>query len=660
MRIKGQKDEALNPQQLAAVQASLDKPVVVLAGPGSGKTTVIKHRLQWMIGKMGIAPHQIIAVTFTSNMATELADRLNGAGVAVPERQISTIHAFALRTLNRLGIKMGKTKDWKIRAEIQTALDRMNWKVTARSVRWWIDRSKQDGVLQKTKPLTEYFTSKLAGQITPKEAGQLAEIAVSIMRMQDTELTLTYVDMVNELWQQLQNPEVLAKVQGWYKYVLVDEGQDTFELAIKILRKIAPEHFFIVGDSDQMLFRFSGSSPEINLYATAENGGQVFKLETNYRSLPRIVKAANSLIAANYKTDEFKKTLVAAREDDGMPAVFYRESVTGDDEMQWVVQTIKQQEYKPQSCFISVRTNAQLGIVERHLADAGIPLVLLGATGFFSRPHIQTVMAYLRLATNLQDDESFERIYNISSRDFTNRAGQYIPHRYLGNVFLGGLKRRGESYYKGLLYGDYDSRFKSGARDLVDMLGRLAALKAASPKVVLREAVEESFLPHYAYENGISAADPSDDDSVVADLAALKQFAEKYATVSDFIEFVDGMIKKESSESDRAISVVAGTGHRLKGQERPVMFALGWSEGLLPHRRSYDDAVADMAGRVADGLRELPILTNGSVADERCVAYVILTRAMNRVYISSIERWGEAELRPSRFISELGIFPDMK
>ncbi len=535
----------------------------------------------------------------------------------------------------------------------------MNWKVTARSVRWWIDRSKQDGINQTRQPLIDYFTQHLGGELKKTEVAYLCDIAIEIMQMQSQDDALTYVDMVNELWQVLQDPEQLKRVQAWYKYVLVDEGQDTFELAIKILRKIAPQNFFIVGDSDQMLFRFSGSSPEVNLYATAKEG-VALKLETNYRSLPRIVKAANNLIAANYTGDkkQFQKTLVAAREDDGLPCVFYRECATPEHEMEFVIQTMKEQEYKPQQCFISVRTNAQLGVVERALAKAGIPVVLLGATGFFSRPHIQTVMAYLRLAVNPNDDEAFERIYNISSAEFTNRAGQYIPHRYLGNVFLGGLKRQGQSYYYGLMRNDYDSRFKSGATDLREFIGQMMALRNAGPLTALTSAIDGSFMPHYAFENGMRANDPSDDDDVVADLAALKQFAGGYSKIADFVEFVDGMVKKESREEDRAVSVVAGTGHRLKGQERPIMFALGWCEGLLPHRRSYDTALRGMATRIADGVRELPILTNGSVEDERCVSYVILTRAKDRVYITSFEHWGDADVAPSRFIKELGVFPE--
>lgn len=646
----------LSPSQLKAVHAPLHKPVVVLAGPGSGKTTVLTHRLAWMVNEEHVPPDRILAVTFTGAMAHEIMVRADKLGVEVPERNISTIHAFCYRTLRAWGDKRQKAKNWTVRDAIQKQLDRLGWNPPIKAVDWWIDRSKQDGVFQDDSGLAHYFTAMmLKTGMSEYQAAGLVACALAVKGRLEADGTLTYADMVNDLWWAMVGPNGrrnLDWLMSHYRYILVDEGQDTFELAVRILRKIAPDNFYIVGDTDQLLFRYAGASPETNLYAVAEDGVSL-KLSENRRSVPAIVEASRRLISHNYTpaTMKFQKELTAFNPPSKIdePAIVTYAADDAKDEANWIAETILKEELPPSQVFVGTRTNAQLGVIERAMIEHEVPYVVTGTAGFFQRQHVQAVNAYLRLSLNESDDESFEKIYNVSTKDFRDLRGRHIGHRYLGTAFLSEVSLPG-GRMKAVRNHAYSNRFRRGVLDIllfIDTLHRLLYDSRQATADVLQVVVTDCYLPHYQAENGIETIDPSSDDDVYDDLMALIDMARDYPSPAAFFKFVDKMIAYES-DTEHAESVVElSTIHKLKGRERRCVFAAGWAEGLLPHSRVLNGPP------VISGRDSLSMLNESGVADERCLAYVVVTRAKSRVFISWPMLWNEAEMVPSRFVSEL-------
>lgn len=646
----------LSAEQLKAVHAPLHKPVAILAGPGSGKTTVLTHRLVWMVDEKHIPPNKILAVTFTSDMAKEIMLRADKMGADIPERNISTIHAFCYRALRAWGDTRQKSRNWTVRDAIQKTIDRIGWDVPVKAVDWWIDRSKQDGVQQSSGPLIEYFADmgKRTG-FPAYSAVSLAECALAVGQRLHDDNTLTYADMVNDLWWKIHGPgskQNLEWLSARYQYILVDEGQDTFELAVRILRTIAPKNFYIVGDTDQLLFRYAGASPEANLYAVADDG-VAFKLSENRRSVPAIVEASRLLISNNYTngTRKFQKDLTAFNPPSGTnePPIVIHAAANAREEADWIAETILQEELPPSQVFVGTRTNAQLGIIERAMIKHDIPYVVTGNAGFFQRKHIQAVTAYMRLSLDENDDESFEKIYNISTKDFRDLRGQHIGHRYLGAQFLSEVSKP-PSRLKTIRTGAYSNRFRRGVLDIlafVDRLHRLIYDSSQATADVLQVIVADCYLPHYQVENGIQSIDPSSDDDIYDDLMVLLEMAQDYPSPAAFLKFVDKMVAYESNRSSERV-VELSTIHRLKGRERRCVFAAGWAEGLLPHARVL------YGQTMIDSEREsLLMLNESSVSDERCLAYVVVTRAKSRIFVSWPEIWNDNEMLPSRFIAEL-------
>jgi DNA helicase-2/ATP-dependent DNA helicase PcrA len=643
----------LNDEQLAAVRAPVEKPAVVLAGPGSGKTAVLAARYAYLVNEQSIDPGKIVAVTFTTKMAGELLGRIRAIVPEADDRMICTIHAFALRKLKDIGeIKHEqKAKDYVIRREIEEFIQATGWKRSPGSIRWWVEWSKNSGINQSQTSLSDYFSLqmyKLGG--TDEDASNLTECSFLIKQKLEQLGLWTYSDLVNRLWQSMRSKNTLSTLRADIDYVLVDEGQDTFELAVKILNKLSPNRFFIVGDPDQTLFRFAGASPENNLFSLAKTA-KVFKLNTNYRSTPQIVVGANNLIQYNYQSDQvrdFAKILVAANEVAG-DEIHYQGFDTPDEEAMWVAKTIKANfsHYPPGDIFVGARTNAQLVYIEKELVAQKVPYVVFGTQGFFSQGHVRKVVNYIRLAVNEEDDQAFEDIYDISSPLMKSFNGQYAPTRYLGQVFLA---ETSGGHMTAVRKGQYSNRFRFGARDLINTLDELKnKLKQKLPSSDIVAGVVSLFLQHHRAKVGLVSQDAGQDDNVLDDLMTLVDMAKQYSTIDKFLEFVYDTEEEEKNKDDSK-SVALATLHKLKGMERPVVYGIGWSEGLLPHYRALR---SNGAASVSFDSIDLPVPILSGVEDERCTAFVLLTRAKTKVYISSIMHYQGRDLEPSRFIGEM-------
>jgi len=642
MKTKGVK---LDAEQRQAVEATTRKPVVVLAGPGSGKTTVLAHRYEHLVENEDLSPDNILAVTFTVKMAEELAERIMLKVPNANRYQISTIHAFALRTLKDLGVvskKAYKVKDWIVRSVIETVSQERGWTKSPRSIRWWIEQAKNDGVPITDEDLRVYFSSKLlqAGG-TSYDVECLISVALAFDSRLKADNCYTFPDILNLLWQTVQSPEQLKRIRSRIKYILVDEGQDTSELSVKILRRIQPNAFFIVGDPDQMLFRFNGSAPEKNLFQVAQEG-TVYKLQNNYRSTPQIVRAAGALIGHNYsgETAKFSKSF-STKNADG-PNVQHQVFGNVYEEADWVVSRLS----NPGDAFVCARTNAQLSYVERSLMMNNVPYIVLGSRGFFSEGYIQDVLDILRLAVDETNDTAFDNVYDISSPNMRSFNGDYAPTRYLGNKFLEEC-HQSSSCMTAVRRRQYSNRFRRGATDLLDYHKFLVTKLRSNPRPVdIQSLIISGYLKYRQARAGLQTVDPGS-DNVVDDLESLQNMAHNFRTVKEWLTFVHDMEARETAK-DETGRVILSTIHAIKGRERPTVFGVGLSEGLLPHRFSLGD-------RFEVNGSELPIPPNGSVEDERCAAFVLITRAKQEVNLSSILEYNNRELVPSRFISEMGL-----
>ena len=640
MRVK--KALRLTEEQKIAVTASLNHPVVVMAGPGSGKTTVIVDRLVWMV-KQGIPASDIIAVTFSERMASELFAKVYAKLPEVKDDTICTIHAFCFRLLKKLsGQQVTKAKEWTVKQAIEEYLETSHWDRSVKTIRWWIDKSKMEGVEQSPYELRKFYERIILLGGSPFDVENLVGCTLRVNTMLVGSRTLTFPDMINRTWRLLQDPYNLHKTQTMYKYVLVDEGQDTFGLAVSLLRLISPQKFFIVGDVDQLMYRFTGAAPEDNLFHLSKDA-EILKLQTNFRATQTLVDHANRLITNNYseETKRFKKILVAGRKDIGEPIEF-RQFETPREEAIWIANVCK--DLPPEEIFVGARTNAQLAYAERAMFRASLPYVVSNNYTFFTRTHIKAVMGYLALSLDPHDDTSFELVYNIASSAMTNKGGKYCPHRYLGKKFLEECKLQEGSLLDGMNFVSW--RFKRGVNDLKIFINRLRTVlnRKVLTQEILSIIIEECYLPH-CRAKGLSSQDASEEDNITEDLEVLVDLSLDYSDPAAFVNFCKNMSTKIDDPERKVI--VLSTIHKLKGLERKYVFGMGWSQGLLPHARA-------LGFRPILAKVDLPIPDTSRLEDERCVAFVLVTRAKERVWLTAPRNWGNRQLQESQFIAELG------
>ena len=639
-KLSSQTTIRLDKEQSLAVVANLTQPIAVLAGPGSGKTTVITQRYKWML-QQGIDPQHILAVTFSKDMAAEMKKRIKSVAPQVEQKQVSTIHAFCYRFLRSFGDTRLPAEEWLVKKTLQDACDRVRWRTNWRAVRWWIEKSKIDGVPTNKEALEAY----LDGRVTKNEAYKIMFAYSSLKEMLEKHNKITFPDMINDTWQMLQEDRYLEHAQAKYKHVLVDESQDTFPMGVAILERIVPHNIFVVGDPDQTLYRFAGADPEHNLFRYSN----IVKLQTNYRSDTRLVRAANRLIRHNYSEDRasFLKKMRPASTEKGHVTIKAFDNV--EAEADWIA-TKLQTEVQPGQAFIGARTNAQLAYVERALYKRDIPYIVLGSVSFFNKPHIRAVVDYIRLAHNPHCNDAFVKVYNIASNNMVDTRGCYIPHRWLGQRFLQDCETKSAFYLEACTKMTSIPKYKAGVNDLLLFVADVRRTLARGSTVAVDYVVKNCYIKHFLHSQEDMAIDPSEENSVLQDLSVVSDIARDYPNIPDFLKFVAEMQKQRKTSKKIQSSAILSTIHKLKGLERQVVFGIGWSEGLLPHSNTIWPAQV-----VTNALK---IDSVSDIKDERCIAYVCFTRAKHKVYLSYVKNWQGKFLMPSRFLFEL--FPTLK
>jgi DNA helicase II / ATP-dependent DNA helicase PcrA len=625
--------EGLNPEQRAAVGA-LDGPVLVLAGAGTGKTRVLTTRIAHILCSGRAQPWQILAVTFTNKAAREMKERVGelvgGALEGMP--WLGTFHAVGVKILRRhgelVGLKSGFTildVDDQLRLVKQViegaSLDKDRW--PARQLAALIDRWKNRGLTPDKVPRGEAFAfaEGLGAKLYMAYQQRLKELnAVDF-----GDLLLETIRLFRE------NPDLLADYQRRFRYILVDEYQDTNVAQYLWLRLLAgsDSNVCCVGDDDQSIYGWRGAEVDNILRFEADfPGAKVVRLERNYRSTGHILGAAAGLIAHN--KGRLGKTLFT---DDAMGE---RVSLTAlwddEEEARTVGDDIEDQRRRGQrldGIAILVRASFQMRAFEDRFVTLGLPYRVVGGPRFYERQEIKDAIAYLEVTLNPVNDLKFERILNV-------------PKRGLGDTTLRRLHELARARGGVPLY--------QAAREIVEteeLLGRtrksLADLIAAFER--WRGAVDgmkhtelaELILDESGYTSMWQHDKTPQAHARLENLKELIRFMHEFDSLQGFLEHVALVMDADAADGEDRVSLM--TLHAAKGLEFDVVFLPGWEEGLFPHQRSLDE----------NG-------TNG-LEEERRLAYVGLTRARRKAKVSFVQNrrtrglWQPAT--PSRFVNEL-------
>ncbi|MGN0046504.1 MAG: ATP-dependent helicase [Eggerthellaceae bacterium] len=652
--------DTLNESQREAVLCT-EGPLLVLAGAGSGKTRVLTYRIARMLETNGVAPWQILAITFTNKAAREMRERLGGlVGPAVRGMWVSTFHSMCVRILRANADALGFTKNFTIYDDSDTKrlmkevmaqldIDQKRWPVNA--IRNAISNAKNDLLVPSQFAQQAHDpTAKVAARVYSVYQERLK--AANAFDFDDL-LLYTYLLFKN-------HPDILAVYQERFKYILVDEYQDTNHAQYAITKYLAAKYqnIMVVGDDDQSIYSWRGADIRNILEFEADYPtAHVVKLEKNYRSTATILNAANAVIANN--TNRKAKKLIPTQ-DQGEKIQVYT-ATDERDEGRWIASEIERRRaagtpYSEMAVFY--RTNAQSRMLEDMLLRAGVPYRIVGGTRFFDRAEIKDVMAYLTLVVNPANDVAAKRVINVPRRGIGKTTIEHVEQVALAERL---------SFMDAAQYCITDESLRSNTRKalagfvqciqematfggdlrkvveaIIDKSGLIAELQAertdeARSRIEnikeLLGVVDEFVQTHEDDEllfEAPNAADGVSDEPPVRMLSgnSLADLIEWIALRTDLDTTMDG---------DSCVTLM--TVHAAKGLEFDVVFVAGMEESIFPHMSSSFDPA---------GLEE-----------ERRLAYVAITRARKRLFITcaqSRQLFGQTNCNPqSRFLMEIPL-----
>jgi DNA helicase-2/ATP-dependent DNA helicase PcrA len=621
----------LNAPQRDAVE-SLDGPLLVLAGAGTGKTRVLTTRIANILVSRKAWPSQILAVTFTNKAAREMRDRVAAMiGGATEGLWIGTFHAISTRILRRhaelAGLKSNFTildQDDQIRLVKQIIeaedIDDKRW--PARAVHAAIERFKDRGLTPDKVGVAE------AGDIADGRIGELYKI------YQDRLTTLNAADfgdlLLHCLTVFMQNPDVLAEYQNQFRYVLVDEYQDSNVAQYLWLRLLSQgrNNICCVGDDDQSIYSWRGAEVgNILRFEKDYPGAKVIRLEQNYRSTQPILSAASGLIANN--RGRLGKTLWTEVEE-GDP-IQVRAVWDGESEARFVgeeIEALQREGNALDGIAILVRASFQMREFEERLITLGIPYRVVGGPRFYERQEIRDALAYLRLIAQPDDDLALERIINVPRRGLGDATVQTL-HIY--------ARAQGISLYESsrrlIETDELRPQARSALRRLIEDFERWRVQMLADDHVDLVETV----LDESGYAEMWMKSKAADAPGRLENLKELVSAVGEFESLEGFLEHISLVMDRDDGASGEMVSLM--TLHAAKGLEFDNVFLPGWEEEVFPNRRSVDDG------------------GSAALEEERRLAYVGLTRAKRRVWIihaSSRRVYNQwLSCAPSRFIDEL-------
>lgn len=653
--------DSLNPAQKEAVLCT-EGPLLVLAGAGSGKTRVLTHRIAHLVEDLGVAPWQIMAITFTNKAAAEMRERLGGLiGSNARGMWVSTFHSMCVRILRadceRIGFSQGFTiyDDDDSKRLMKQILEELNVdpkRYPINALRNRISKAKNDLIVPEVF-IDQY--KDVMNQVVGRVYKRLQE------RLQALN-AFDFDDLLMYTWLLLKhNNDVLQAYQNRFKYLLVDEYQDTNHVQYVLTQLLAEanKNIMVVGDDDQSIYSWRGADLRNILdFEKDYPEAYVVKLEENYRSVGNILAAANAVIDNNVTRK--RKKLFTSQEDGEKISVYMASDER--DEGRWIASEIEKQHaagipYDQIALFY--RTNAQSRMLEDMLLRAGVPYRLVGGTRFFDRAEIRDVMAYLNLVVNPANDIAAHRVINVPRRGIGKTTIEHIDYVARENecTFLQAAElctaddairlstRKAIAEFVALIHeaSSYAGELRRVVETIVERSGIIGALQAEnSDEAAGRiENIQELFgvVDEYvqSHDDDDALFEPpsaEQDENAEAEKPPVRTFQAQ--SLSDFTEWI--MLRTDmDTMSEDGSAVTLMTIHSAKGLEFDCVFVAGMEETLFPHSNSSFDP---------QGLEE-----------ERRLAYVAITRARKRLYLTNAFTrtiFGQSTANPaSRFIAEI-------
>lgn len=655
--------QGLNPAQLAAV-VNYDSPSLIIAGAGSGKTRVLTARIAYMI-EQGVAPFNILALTFTNKAAQQMRERI---AQMIPDNRsryirMGTFHSVFSRILRENAEKIGFTDSFTIyepsdcKNLLKTIVRELNlpdekYKPNVLSSR--ISYAKNCLVT----PGAYLANSTCAAEDRQAQIPEFGNIYNIYCQRCKRNGAMDFDDLLLQTNILLRDcPDVLARYQEQFQYILVDEYQDTNHAQYVLVRELAgvdtgekaipgapnagksgPAWITVVGDSDQSIYAFRGADiRNIQDFEQDFPNAKTIMLEQNYRSTQTILDAANAVISNN-EGRKPKKLWTALGK--GEPIVGYAAD-NAQQEAQWVATEIARLHAEAGIAYsdmaIMYRANAQSRSLEEALINTNQPYQLVGGTKFYERREIKDALAYLQALVNPDDDVNLRRILNVPKRGLGDRAE---------GVLLAYAREHGTSFFYALMHLDeieVPTRTATSLRAFRDLMGALSQFTRAhdsKPSEIVAEVLEKSGL-RAELEKSV---DPQD-ASRLENLSQLQSTAAEFeqntpdATLSAFLETTALVADSDQlpGEAEDSGKVTLMTLHTAKGLEYPVVFLTGMEQGTFPHSRSMEDTT--------------------ELQEERRLAYVGITRAKQRLYVTRAavrSQWGQAaDMMPSQFLDEI-------
>ena len=634
----------LNPQQKEAVKTT-EGPLLVVAGAGSGKTSVLTRRIAYLVEEKQVLPWNILAITFTNKAASEMREREQKLlGPAANDIWMSTFHALCVRILRRDSDKIGYGRNFSIAdsAEQLTLVKHIEKELNINPKMY-----EPRGILSAISNAKNDLLTPQAFE--DSAASPFEKMAAKVYHEYQKRLKHDQIMDFDDLIMQTlvlfkKDPEVLHYYQNKFRYMLVDEYQDTNQAQYELCHELAAQYknICVVGDADQSIYGWRGANMENimnfeNDYR--DTGVQTVKLEQNYRSTGHILSAANAVIDNNRNR---KKKNLWTDQGDGEKITYYR-AQSGDDEAHFIISKIQEEvddnnrSYKDFA--VLYRTNAQSRTVEEAFVKSNVPYQIVGGHKFYDRKEIMDIMAYLKLVANPNDSMSFNRIINT-------------PKRGIGRVSV--------EKFMDVAQGNNLSLIDAFKHINISGISTRAAAKMSDFGAKLRDAIEyakdhsvtgltEKILQDFGYTDALKAEHTIEAETRLENLdeflSVTKRFDDQYEpeeddanALSDFLAEVSLLSDQDDLENNDD-QVALMTLHAAKGLEFPVVFLVGMEDGLFPLSRA--------------------LLEDDQLEEERRLAYVGITRAKEKLFLTnaySRMMFGRMQNNPpSRFLEEIDV-----
>ena len=634
--------KGLNPQQKKAVQIT-EGPLLVVAGAGSGKTSVLTRRIAYLVAEKGIAPWNILAITFTNKAATEMKEReYQLLGQQADGIWMSTFHALCVRILRRDAEKISYSGNFSIAdsAEQLTLIKHIQKKQNINPKMYEPRRILSAISNGKNDLLTPDAFSASAASPFEKITAQVYQ---EYQKRLKNDQIMDFDDLIMQTLVLFKKaPTVLHYYQNKFRYLLVDEYQDTNQAQYELCHALAAQYknICVVGDADQSIYGWRGANMEniMNFEQDYHDDGvQTVKLEQNYRSTGHILAAANAVIKNN-RNRKAKK--LWTDQGEGAKVTYYR-AQSGDDEAHFIIAKIQEEVKEKKRSYhdfaVLYRTNAQSRTVEESFVKSNVPYQIVGGHKFYDRKEIMDIMAYLKLVANPSDSMSFNRIINTPKRGI----GPVSVRRFMDFARDNGLSILGA--FDHISMSGVTAR--AGAR-LSDFGAKLRdAINFAKDHTVT--GLTEKILQDFGYTAALKAEHTIEAETRLENLdeflSVTKRFDDEYEenddaenALSDFLSEVS-LLSDQDDLANNDDQVALMTLHAAKGLEFPVVFLVGMEDGLFPLSRA--------------------LMEDDQLEEERRLAYVGITRAKRELFLTnaySRMMYGRMQNNPpSRFLAEI-------